>query len=201
MPVEFWFYIFKFNYSCRKAYCNQTWISDAFWELLCNFLFKDLLLWSWSQTMSSCVNVKPYPKARQILWFPIYNIICFNAVLLHLCRYYSASIIRMSGVEDDSTVIWLSAVVAFVNFLFTLVGVYLVERVGRRVLTLGSFTGMCRKPGTDNPIQLQGRIQDFHLGGGGGGDAKDYVPARTLRARNRTHFRQGSRALAALGLF
>ena len=109
----------------------------------------------------------------------------------------------MSGVEDDSTVIWLSAVVAFVNFLFTLVGVYLVERVGRRVLTLGSFTGMCRKPGTDNPIQLQGRIQDFHLGGGGGGggDAKDYVPARTLRARNRTHFRQGSRALAALGLF
>ena len=29
---------------------------------------------------------------------------------------------------------------------------------------------------------------------GGGGRAKDYVPARTLRARNRTHFRQGSSA-------
>ena len=46
----------------------------------------------------------------------------------------------------------------------------------------------------------QGRIQDFHLGEG----AKDYVPTRTLRARNRTHFRQGSsariRALEALGL-
>ena len=27
-----------------------------------------------------------------------------------------------------------------------------------------------------------------------GGGAKDYVPARTLRARNRTHFRPGSRA-------
>ena len=38
---------------------------------------------------------------------------------------------------------------------------------------------------------IQGRIQDFHVGGGG---AKDYVPARTLWARNRTHFRQGSRA-------
>ena len=45
----------------------------------------------------------------------------------------------------------------------------------------------------------------FSLEGGGGGGAKDYVPARTLRARNRTHFRQGSRArlraLEALGLF
>lgn len=48
----------------------------------------------------------------------------------------------MSGVKDDSTVIWLSAVVAFVNFIFTLAGVYLVEKVGRRVLTLSSFTGV-----------------------------------------------------------
>ena len=51
---------------------------------------------------------------------------------------------------------------------------------------------------------LQGRVQDFHLGVGGGGGAKGFVPARTLRARNRTHFRQGSRAhlraLEAYGL-
>ena len=49
----------------------------------------------------------------------------------------------------------------------------------------------------------QGRIQDFHFLGGA--RAKDYVPARTLRAQNRTHFRQGSRARSrapeALGLF
>ena len=32
------------------------------------------------------------------------------------------------------------------------------------------------------------------IGGGGGEGAKCYVPARTLRARNRTPFRQGSRA-------
>ncbi|XP_798448.3 proton myo-inositol cotransporter [Strongylocentrotus purpuratus] len=61
---------------------------------------------------------------------------------INTIMYYSATIIRMSGVKDDSTVIWLSAVVAFVNFIFTLAGVYLVEKVGRRVLTLSSFTGV-----------------------------------------------------------
>ena len=67
--------------------------------------------------------------------------------------------------------------------------------------------------GKDDQILLegkhaQGRIQDFHIGGGGG--QKIMCQARTLRARNRTHFRQGSRArlnfkflraLEALGLF
>ncbi|XP_054750905.1 proton myo-inositol cotransporter-like isoform X2 [Lytechinus pictus] len=61
---------------------------------------------------------------------------------INTIMYYSATIIRMSGVKDDSTVIWLSAVVAFVNFIFTLAGVYLVEKVGRRILTLSSFTGV-----------------------------------------------------------
>ena len=37
-----------------------------------------------------------------------------------------------------------------------------------------------------------GADPEFLFTGGGGGGAKDYVPARTLRARNQTHFRQGS---------
>ena len=36
-------------------------------------------------------------------------------------------------------------------------------------------------------LEIQGRIQDFHLRGG----AKDYVPARTLRAQNRLTFGRG----------
>ena len=63
-------------------------------------------------------------------------------MLCDYCRYYSATIIRMSGVQDNSTVIWLAAVVAFCNFLFSLVGLYLVEKVGRRILTLGSLLGL-----------------------------------------------------------
>ncbi|XP_062857946.1 solute carrier family 2 member 13b [Trichomycterus rosablanca] len=60
---------------------------------------------------------------------------------INTVMYYSATILQMAGVRDDKTAIWLSAATAFTNFLFTLVGVWLVERVGRRKLTLGSITG------------------------------------------------------------
>lgn len=62
-------------------------------------------------------------------------------VLLLPCRYYSATILQMSGVEDDRLAIWLASVTAFTNFIFTLVGVWLVEKVGRRKLTFGSLAG------------------------------------------------------------
>ena len=47
----------------------------------------------------------------------------------------------MSGIRDDRMAIWLSWLMALTNFLFTLLGVWLVERVGRRKLTLGSLMG------------------------------------------------------------
>ncbi|XP_060100726.1 proton myo-inositol cotransporter [Heteronotia binoei] len=60
---------------------------------------------------------------------------------INTVMYYSATIMQMSGVQDDRLAIWLAAVTALTNFLFTLVGVWLVDRVGRRKLTLGSLTG------------------------------------------------------------
>ena len=68
----------------------------------------------------------------------------FNPLfLIILCRYYSASIIEMSGIHDPSLAIWLSSLTSLTNFLFTFVGFYLVERIGRRPLTLGSLMGVC----------------------------------------------------------
>ena len=57
------------------------------------------------------------------------------------CRYYSATIIKLSGVKSETAAIWLSAVTSAVNFLFTFVGLYLVEKIGRRPLTLCSLVG------------------------------------------------------------
>lgn len=56
-------------------------------------------------------------------------------------RYYSATILQMSGVRNDRLAIWLAGLTTLTNFLFTLLGVWLVERVGRRKLTLGSSIG------------------------------------------------------------
>uniref|UniRef100_A0A5F9CZD9 Solute carrier family 2 member 13 n=1 Tax=Oryctolagus cuniculus TaxID=9986 RepID=A0A5F9CZD9_RABIT len=60
---------------------------------------------------------------------------------INTIMYYSATILQMSGVEDDRLAIWLASLTAFTNFIFTLVGVWLVEKVGRRKLTFGSLAG------------------------------------------------------------
>lgn len=68
----------------------------------------------------------------------------------------------MAGVRDDKTAIWLSAATAFTNFLFTLAGVWLVERVGRRKLTLGSIVG--KDTAVLKNSQLGSTCLDLHLG-------------------------------------
>ncbi|GMF60558.1 unnamed protein product [Phytophthora fragariaefolia] len=72
---------------------------------------------------------------------------CFLQALQQLCgintvMYYGATIIQLAGFTDPATAIWLSALVSFSNFIFTFVGIYLVDRKGRRVLTLGSLVGI-----------------------------------------------------------
>ncbi|KAB7507225.1 Proton myo-inositol cotransporter [Armadillidium nasatum] len=61
---------------------------------------------------------------------------------INTVMYYSASIIAMAGIDNDQTAIWLAAVTSFFNFSFTFVGLWLVERLGRRLLTLGSLFGV-----------------------------------------------------------
>ena len=53
--------------------------------------------------------------------------------------YYSATIIQMSGVYDKSTAVWLSSLTSTINFAGTFVGLYAVERAGRRKVTLISL--------------------------------------------------------------
>ncbi|KAG7168654.1 Proton myo-inositol cotransporter-like 2 [Homarus americanus] len=71
------------------------------------------------------------------------GIVCGSfATTSHGWRYYSASIITMAGVSDEATAIWLAAATSTMNFLGTFIGLWLVERVGRRPLILGSLLGV-----------------------------------------------------------
>nr|XP_057932662.1 proton myo-inositol cotransporter-like isoform X3 [Doryrhamphus excisus] len=60
---------------------------------------------------------------------------------INTVMYYSATILQMSGVRDERQAIWLSAVTSGTNFVCTSLSIWLVDRVGRRKLTLGSLTG------------------------------------------------------------
>ena len=71
---------------------------------------------------------------------------CLLQLFQQLCgintvMYYSAKIISMSGISDDSRAIWISAGVTSVNVVCSVIGLFLVERIGRRKLVLGSLLG------------------------------------------------------------
>ncbi|RHY26430.1 hypothetical protein DYB32_007620 [Aphanomyces invadans] len=73
---------------------------------------------------------------------------CVLQMLQQFCgintvMYYGVTIIRMAGFTDNHVAIWLGAVVALSNFLFTFVGIYLVDRyLHARILTLSSLVGV-----------------------------------------------------------
>ena len=56
--------------------------------------------------------------------------------------YFSATIFRSGGVTSEVEAIWLASGVAGVNFIFTVLGIWLVERFGRRKLLLFSLAGV-----------------------------------------------------------
>ncbi|ESP02505.1 hypothetical protein LOTGIDRAFT_171977 [Lottia gigantea] len=57
-------------------------------------------------------------------------------------RYYSATIIKMGGISDEHEAIWLAALTASINFIFTIVGILAVDRFGRKPLILTSLVGV-----------------------------------------------------------
>eukprot|EP01138_Halocafeteria_seosinensis_P014674 gb/GECG01014979.1/.p1 GENE.gb/GECG01014979.1/~~gb/GECG01014979.1/.p1 ORF type:complete len:686 (+),score=79.24 gb/GECG01014979.1/:1-2058(+) len=64
-----------------------------------------------------------------------------QAAGINTVMYYSGTILHNAGFENP-TAIWLTAAVAFTNFLFSSLGLRFVETSGRRKLTLFSVAGV-----------------------------------------------------------
>ncbi|KRY30992.1 Proton myo-inositol cotransporter, partial [Trichinella spiralis] len=65
-----------------------------------------------------------------------------NVVMQEKYYYNSDDFIRMGGIKNESTAMWMSAVISGANFFGTVLGVYLIERLGRRSLVFFSMLGV-----------------------------------------------------------
>ncbi|KRZ79665.1 Proton myo-inositol cotransporter, partial [Trichinella papuae] len=65
-----------------------------------------------------------------------------NVVMQEKYYHNNDDFIRMGGVKNESTAMWMSAVIAGANFFGTVLGVYLIERLGRRSLVFFSMLGV-----------------------------------------------------------
>jgi len=56
--------------------------------------------------------------------------------------YFCASIIEMSGVYDKQELVWIASIPPAFSAISSLASLYLIERLGRRPLTLSSCFGV-----------------------------------------------------------
>ncbi|KAH7447976.1 hypothetical protein KP509_01G130400 [Ceratopteris richardii] len=61
---------------------------------------------------------------------------------INTVMYYSPTIVQMAGFGSNSTAVFLSMGIAALNAVGTLLGMYLIERLGRRSLAMSSLTGV-----------------------------------------------------------
>ena len=61
---------------------------------------------------------------------------------INTVMYYSPTIVQMAGFTSNQLALLLSLIVAAMNAAGTVVGIFLIDRCGRRMLALASLAGV-----------------------------------------------------------
>lgn len=61
---------------------------------------------------------------------------------ISIIMYYSPTILQMAGFKSNESALLLSIIVSAMNAVATILGIYLIDAIGRKILTLGSLSGV-----------------------------------------------------------
>eukprot|EP00249_Psilotum_nudum_P021521 c28139_g1_i5 orf=844-2121(+) len=81
-------------------------------------------------------------EIRLALWAGVGLQVFQQIVGINTVMYYSPTIVELAGFASNKTALLLSLIVAFVNAMGTIVGIYLIDRTGRRQLVIASLLGV-----------------------------------------------------------
>ena len=93
-------------------------------------------------TLSILKRVWAHKYIRKALIVGIWLQMIQQLTGINTVMYYSATIIQMSGVHDKKLAVWFASITSVVNSITAFCGLFFVEKVGRRRLTLGSLAGV-----------------------------------------------------------
>ena len=95
-----------------------------------------------SRSAGSCFEILRHRGVRRALFVGCSLQLFQQLSGINTVMYYSATIIQLAGFGDAQSAIWLAAATAFVNFMATFVGLYYVDKKGRRPLLFASLWGV-----------------------------------------------------------
>ncbi|CAB3398336.1 unnamed protein product [Caenorhabditis bovis] len=138
-----WLYEHGYEQETREV-LEKVYNGDNEWV---EFELEDIMAFTEDQKKDKMTPLGQTPILWRILRTPHVLKACFIGSMLQAFQqlagintilYYTADIIRSSGVSDNHTTIWISVALSVCNFIGPFVPMSLIERVGRRILFLFS---------------------------------------------------------------
>eukprot|EP00043_Microstomoeca_roanoka_P008454 m.81381 g.81381 ORF g.81381 m.81381 type:complete len:588 (+) comp14247_c0_seq2:59-1822(+) len=95
-----------------------------------------------TQPQGGLGDILRFAHLRRILFLACMLQAINQITAINTVMYYTGTILKMAGITSDTEAMWISAGITGVFSIFTILGLFLVERAGRRSLMLWSLVGV-----------------------------------------------------------